>query len=142
MRYVLSKDDAGELRSEDGKRLIGTLGDAASKGVYGVRSGAAQGLQWVGRKGYNLFGWVADASAPMSCSQYTLQTCPLAPQYPTDRNFQLYRYKAGSAPVLGHCTLFQGKCKGRMGSYGLFRQGTPTYEQLLSETQAHLQRLG
>ena len=143
VRYVLNKQDASELRSED-KRLIGALADGAWVRGGALIGGAGKRIWGLGRKGKNLIGRVNDPSAPMSCSQYTKQgkTCPLAPQYPTDRNIQLYSYKAGTKPVLGHCTLYGDDCKGRMGYYGIFRQGTPTYEELLAETQAHLKRLG
>ena len=129
---------------EDGKRFVTAALDGALEQKRALMGGTVDTLASLQRSGANLFGWINDASAPMSCSQYTHQgkTCPLAPQYPTDANFQLYRYKAGPTPVLGHCTLYKDRCVGRMGYYGLFRQGTPTYKQLLAETKAHLRRLG
>jgi hypothetical protein len=144
VRYVLSKQDASELRSKDGKRIIAKVGNGLSAVPGVLWGGMGYGYALGARKSANLFGWINDPSEPMSCSQYPKQgrPCPLAPQYPTDKNIQLYSYKSGTQPVLGHCTLYNDRCVGQMGYFGLFRQGTPTYEQLLAETKAHRRRIG
>jgi hypothetical protein len=147
VRYQLHDSDETTLREHNGRRSARNLLGLIERVGTGGWSGIASIGKGVYRSGMDVapgFG-LTDEKSPQSCHIYNKKgmTCPLYPRYPTDPNFRLYHYKGRTDPVLGHCTMTDGACVGRLRQLGWirWRKGTPTYEEMLKETRAHVQRV-